>query len=195
MKKIIILLTATLLVACNQTSETQQASAPMPQAISDASKGYYCTMNLAEHDGPKAQIFLQSKPSEPLWFSTVNQAIGFTRHPGEPKDIAAIYVTDMGQVQDWNKPNADSAWIDGKTAHYVVESQFVGGMGSLDALPFADANKAQAFVAQNGGKVVSLDNVPDSFIYGNPINPNAARKKDASAPANASAPEMASAAR
>lgn len=23
---------------------------------------------------------------------------------------------------------------------------------------------------------VSLDNVPDSFIYGNPINPNAARK-------------------
>lgn len=164
MKKLNILLTMILLAACSQNSETTTAPPP-PQAITEHATGYYCTMNLAEHTGGKAQIFLKSQPDKPFWFSTVNQAIGFTRHPGEPKDIAAIYVTDMGQVSDWQNPRADHAWIDAKTAHYVIDSPFIGGMGSADALPFADAAKAQEFVQKNGGKIAQFDEVPDSFIY------------------------------
>lgn len=163
MKKLMMLFTTCLLVACGQSSET--IAPPPPQAISEHAKGYYCTMNLSEHDGGKAQIFVQSQPDKPYWFSTVNQAFGFTRHPAEPKDITAIYVTDMGKVADWSKPRADNAWIDAKTAHYVIDSQFVGGMGTVDALPFADLAQAQAFVAKNGGKIVNFDAMPDEFIY------------------------------
>lgn len=164
MKKLNILLTMILLAACSQNSETTTAPPP-PQAITEHATGYYCTMNLAEHNGGKAQIFLHSQSDKPIWFSTVNQAFGFTRHPGEPKDVAAVYVTDMGQVQDWTKPNADHAWIDAKTAHYVIDSQFIGGMGAVDALPFADLAKAQDFVQKNGGRIVKFDEMPDEFIY------------------------------
>ncbi|XXQ68421.1 nitrous oxide reductase accessory protein NosL [Neisseriaceae bacterium B1] len=163
-KTLTTLIAALILVACNPTSEAPKAL-PQPHAITEQSKGYYCTMNLAEHNGGKAQIFLESKPDQPIWFSTVNQAFGFTRHPGEPKDVAAVYVTDMGKVTDWNKPNADNAWINAKTAHYVIDTKFVGGMGTVDALPFADLVQAQAFVQKNGGKIVSFDQMPDEFIY------------------------------
>ena len=165
MKKYIASIVITLaLAACGQTTTSAPAELPKAQVITEHSKGYYCTMNLAEHNGPKAQIFLDSKPNEPLWFSTVTQIFGFVQHPGEPKDIAAIYVSDMGAVADWNTPNSD-VWIDAKTAYYVIDSQFVGGMGTADALPFADASKAQAYAQQHGGKVVTFDTMPESYIY------------------------------
>ena len=163
MKNLNILLTTLLLAACSKTETT--SAPPPPQAITEQAKGYYCTMNLNEHYGGKAQIFVQSQPDKPYWFSTVNQAIGFTRHPGEPKDITAIYVTDMSKVTDWHNPNADSAWIDAKTAYYVIDSKFIGGMGTVDALPFSDIVKAQDFIHKNGGKMVKFDEVPDEFIY------------------------------
>ena len=39
---------------------------------------------------------------------------GYTKLPEEPKGIHVIYVTDMGKVKDWEKPNADTEWIDAK---------------------------------------------------------------------------------
>ena len=173
MKKLLAtLLLATALAACGGESNAPAADKPQPQTISDAAKGYYCTMNLPEHSGPKAQIFLESKPSEPLWFSTVTQIFNFVRHPGEPTDIAAIYVTDMSDATDadWEKPlTANAKWIDAKTAHYVIESKYIGGMGTQDAIPFSDPAQAQAFAQKNGGRVVSFDQMPDSFIYANPV--------------------------
>ena len=61
MKKLLAtLLLATALAACGGESNAPATDKPQPQAISDAAKGYYCTMNLPEHSGPKAQIFLES---------------------------------------------------------------------------------------------------------------------------------------
>ena len=195
MKKLFTaLLLATALAACGGESSNTAANKPQPQAISDAAKGYYCTMNLPEHNGPKAQIFLESKPSEPLWFSTVTQIFNFVRHPGEPKDIAAIYVTDMSDAtaEDWEKPITTNAkWIDARTAHYVIESRYIGGMGTQDAIPFSDMAKAQAFVAKNGGRLVSFDDVPDSFVYANPVL--GAPAQSSSVASNGSAPAAASA--
>lgn len=151
------------LTACGAKQES--APLPEPQAISNESVGHYCTMNLAEHVGPKAQIFLNGKPDKPVWFSTIKQMFGYTKLPEEPKGIAAIYVTDMGQVSDWSKPNADAAWIDAKKAYYVIESGFIGGMGAEDALPFADKAKAEQFVKEKGGKVVQFDNMPEAYIF------------------------------
>ena len=157
-KLIPIALTGLLLAACGETSDSAKPPPP-PKNFTAESKGYYCTMNLTEHVGGKAQIILESRPDEPVWFSTVNQAFGFTRHPGEPKDIAAIYVTDMGQ------PNSDTAWIDAKTAYYVIESKFVSGMKTVDSVPFSDLAKAEAFAKENGGRVIRFDERPDEWIY------------------------------
>lgn len=158
------LATAVLLAACGSSGQ-DQASLPKPKPITDQSVGHYCSMNLTEHNGPKAQIFLKDKPNQPVWFSTIKQMFGYTKLPEEPKGIAAIYVTDMGKVTDWNKPNADTSWVDAKKAYYVIESGFVGGMGAEDALPFADRSAAEAFAKSKGGKVVTFDQMPESYIF------------------------------
>ena len=163
MKKILpALLAALLLSACPKEDDTPP---PEPQQISDRAVGHYCSMNLTEHNGPKAQIYLNGKPDRPVWFSTIKQMFGYTKLPEEPKGIHVIYVTDMGKVKDWSKPNADTAWIDGKKAYYVIESGFIGGMGAGDALPFADKAQAEKFAKEKGGRVVSFDEMPDSYIF------------------------------
>ena len=163
MKKILpALLAALLLSACPKEDDTPP---PEPQQISDRAVGHYCSMNLTEHNGPKAQIYLNGKPDRPVWFSTIKQMFGYTKLPEEPKGIHVIYVTDMGKVKDWSKPNADTAWIDGKKAYYVIESGFIGGMGAEDALPFADKAQAEKFAKEKGGRVVSFDEMPDSYIF------------------------------
>ncbi|ROV56259.1 nitrous oxide reductase accessory protein NosL [Neisseria chenwenguii] len=154
---------ALLLAACGSKENT--VPPPAPQQITDAAVGHYCTMNLSEHNGPKAQVFLNGKPGKPVWFSTVKQMFGYTKLPEEPKGIHVIYVTDMGKVTDWSKPNADTAWIDAKKAYYVIESGFIGGMGAEDALPFADKAQAEKFAKEKGGKVVGFDQMPEAYIF------------------------------
>lgn len=163
MKNILYSLTAALLLAACGAKE--EAAAPQPLPITDQSIGHYCTMNLSEHNGPKAQIFHKSNPSKAVWFSTTKQMVNYTRLPGEPKDIAAIYVTDMGKVTDWSKPNADTSWTDGKKAFYVIESGFIGGMGAEDALPFADKAAAEKFAKEKGGRVTTFEQIPDEYLY------------------------------
>ncbi|STZ76623.1 nitrous oxide reductase accessory protein NosL [Bergeriella denitrificans] len=154
---------ALLLAACG--AKESSTPPPAPQPITEQAVGHYCTMNLAEHNGPKAQIFLNGKPDKPVWFSTIKQMFGYTKLPEEPKGINIIYVTDMGKVADWNTPNADNAWIDAKKAYYVIETGFVGGMGSEDALPFADKAQAEQFAKEKGGKVVGFDEMPEAYIF------------------------------
>ncbi len=164
MKKIFLTLALTALLAgCG--AEKPVDALPAPQPITESSTGHYCTMNLSEHMGPKGQIFLNGQPDKPVWFSTIKQVFGYTKLPEEPKGIAVIYVTDMGQVADWSKPNADNAWIDAHKAYYVIESKFIGGMGAEDALPFADKGKADAFAAKNGGRVVTFEQMPEKYIF------------------------------
>ncbi|MCQ9326994.1 nitrous oxide reductase accessory protein NosL [Neisseria dentiae] len=149
-----------LLAACGSQTETPRA----PQQFTGQTVGHYCGMYLNEHDGPKAQIQLKSK-QEPVWFSTVLQMLSYTKLPEEPKDIAAIYVNDMGKVADWSKPNADTAWVDAKQAYYVIRSGFISSMKTQEAIPFARQADAEAFAAKNGGEIVRFDNIPDDYIF------------------------------
>lgn len=162
MKHLYVLGTVLALAACGGQPET---APPAPQRITEQSVGYYCAMNLSEHAGPKAQIFLNGKPDKPVWFSTIKQMFGYTKLPEEPKGIAAIYVTDMGKVADWNTPNADNDWVDATKAYYVIESGFIGGMGAEDALPFAERARAQQFADEKGGRVVAFNEMPDEYIF------------------------------
>ena len=150
-----------LLAACG---EEQQAAAPPPHEVTDDAIGHYCGMALVEHPGPKGQAILKGR-DEPIWFSSARDTIAFTRLPDEPKDIAAIYVTDMAKAKNWDHPERGT-WVDARRAWYVIGSTKKGGMGGDEAVPFGQELAARQFAETNGGQVVAFDAVPEDYILG-----------------------------
>ena len=156
-----VVLAAGMLAGCKD--ETTTAAPPTPLEVQADATGHYCGMLLADHTGPKGQIHVTSGP--PYWFSSVRDTIAFTRLPEEPRDIVAIYVNDMGRASNWDQPEPGT-WIDARQAHFVIESDQVGGMGAPEAVPFSDPAAAEAFRAKHGGRVVQLDEIPDEYVLG-----------------------------
>ncbi|MFQ8433598.1 nitrous oxide reductase accessory protein NosL [Amaricoccus sp. W119] len=168
MKRFALALLATLaLAACEE-----EATRPAAHTLTDAAIGRYCGMMLTEHQGPKGQILLEGS-DEPVWFSSARDAIVFTLLPEEPKDIAAIYVSDMGAAPSWAEPGADN-WTDARAASFVLHSDAEGGMGGAEAVPFAERADADAFAAEHGGEVVGFDAIPPGYVLGEAATPPAA---------------------
>ncbi len=153
-----VLLIPVALVGCQK----EAAKVPLPQKMTAQAFGHYCGMNLFEHPGPKGQIFAASL-IEPVWFSSVRDTIAFTMLPDEPKDIEAIYVSDMGKAQSWDKPGADN-WVEARKALFVIGSRRKGGMGGDEVVPFSDRSDAEKFVAENGGRIVTFAEVPRDYV-------------------------------
>jgi len=150
-----------LLSAC---SSEEKASMPPPFALTEEAMGRYCGMNVLEHAGPKGQIILEHIP-EAIWFSSARDTIAFTMLPEEPRDIAAIYVSDMSKAPTWDDPGAEN-WIDARQAFFVIGSSQRGGMGTEEAVPFSGEADAKAFAKEYGGRVVRFDEMPKDFILG-----------------------------
>ena len=150
------------LVAALTACQKEAAEIPTPHKMTAEAIGHYCGMNLFEHPGPKGQIFAASL-IEPVWFSSVRDTIAFTMLPDEPKDIQAIYVSDMGKASSWDKPGADN-WVEARKALFVIESRLKGGMGGDEAVPFSDRAAAEKFVGKNGGHIVTFDQVPRDYV-------------------------------
>ena len=157
----ITVLAALLLSACGEDEQLHLAKAPAPDALTRDAIGYYCNMIVADHLGPKGQVLISGR-DEPLWFSSVRDTIAFTLLPEEPKNIAAIYVNDMGRAS-WDHPQADT-WIDARKAWYVIGSSRVGGMGAPETVPFAAKADAESFANQHGGRTVAFADVPADYV-------------------------------
>jgi copper chaperone NosL len=154
-----VLAIALSLTACERG---RVAEMPKPLEISESSVGYFCGMELTEHPGPKGQIFV-ADAKEPVWFSSVRETFAFTMLPEEPKNLVAIYVTDMGRARNWQQPEPGT-WIDAKQAYYVINSNHESGMGGGEAVPFGEEDQAKRFVAENGGKIVRFSEMPEDFV-------------------------------
>lgn len=159
MKRVLASICLVTLAAC------QDETAEMPQAIAMTASavGHFCQMNMLEHPGPKAQVHLDGLPGAPLFFSQVRDAIAYLRMPEQSHEIAAIYVSDMGQAPSWQSPGHDN-WITAESAVYVLGSARVGGMGAPELVPFADAKSAGTFADRHGGRIVSLGDIPDDAV-------------------------------
>ena len=157
------LLLSALLLLTTACGEEQKAEAPPPAELTREAIGHYCNMIVQDHQGPKGQIFLSGKP-EPIWFSSVRDTLAFTLLPEEPKDIAAIYVNDMGRAS-WDKPEAGT-WIEAKGAWYVIGSTQQGGMGAPEAVPFSKRADAEDFASAYRGQVVAFSEIPSDAILG-----------------------------
>ena len=149
------------LAGCKE--ETAKALPPPHQLIASAT-GRYCGMYVLEHTGPKGQIILASQ-EEPVWFSSARDVFSFTMLPEEPKDIRAIYVSDMGKAPSWEEPG-EANWADAKQAFFVVGSRMKGGMGADETVPFSDKAAADRFAAENGGRVLTFTEVPQDYVLG-----------------------------
>lgn len=144
--------------------EKQAAQLPPALKMTAEAVGHYCGMNVLEHPGPKGQIFAASL-IEPVWFSSVRDTIAFTMLPDEPKDIQAIYVSDMAKAASWDKPGADN-WVEARQAVFVIGSRARGGMGAQELVPFSSQSAAEKFVAGNGGRIVGFAEVPRDYVLG-----------------------------
>jgi copper chaperone NosL len=151
---------AVILAGCNQ--EAGPATAPPPVALNAEAMGVFCGMNLLEHPGPKGQIITGSR-IDPFWFSSVRDTVAFTLMPDQPRDIRAIYVSDMAMAQSWEDPGATN-WIDARKAFYVIESRRQGGMGAAEAIPFGTRVAADSFVVEKGGRVATLTEIPPAYV-------------------------------
>jgi copper chaperone NosL len=164
MRRVAIACALLVPIALAGCGERQVGAIPPPHKMTAEAIGHYCGMNLLEHGGPKGQIFAASL-IEPVWFSSARDTIAFTMLPDEPKDIQAIYVSDMGKAASWEKPGADN-WIDARKALFVIGSRVKGGMGGDEAVPFSDRGAAEKFAAKEGGRVVAFADVPRDYILG-----------------------------
>lgn len=158
MKRILALMLC--LAACRE--EVVQNVDPVP--LTDETIGYYCQMQLVEHEGPKGQIHLEGLPGAPLFFSQVRDAIAYVHMPEQTHTILAIWVNDMGATgASWSEPGTKN-WIDAKTARFVVGSSKDGGMGTPEIVPFAKEADAQAFAAIFGGTVMGFAEIPEDAV-------------------------------
>jgi copper chaperone NosL len=159
MKRRTVLVGVLALAACKPD---EQAKAPSPREITNASIGQFCGMALSEHAGPKGQIFVRELP-DPYWFATVRDAFAFAMLPEMPKAIAAIYVNDMARASNWDQPEPGT-WIEAHQASYVIASRRRSGMETDEAIPFGDDVAARAFAAAHGGRVVCFADMPRDYI-------------------------------
>ncbi|MBL1436801.1 MAG: nitrous oxide reductase accessory protein NosL [Rhodobacteraceae bacterium] len=148
------LLVLAFLAGCND--EVSRAL-PAPMTLNDEAAGYYCQMVILEHQGPKAQLFLDGMIA-PLWFSQVRDGLAYLKSPEQEGVIIVLYVNDMGAAISYTEPGADN-WINAQDAFYVVGSDAVGGMGAPELVPFGTVEQAEEFAAVHGGSVQKLDEI------------------------------------
>jgi copper chaperone NosL len=163
MKRIPAFLMAALLAGLVTGCNEQNLAAPAPQEITEGVQAEFCGMALTEHPGPKGQLFLRGQ-DKPLWFASVRDTFAFTMLPEMPKNIAAIYVSDMGRARNWTRPEPGT-WVEARSAVYVVGSRHRAGMNTDEAVPFGDPAAARQFATENGGRVVSYQNMPHDYIF------------------------------
>lgn len=155
--KVLILALTVLASGCSDSNQPL----PQPKEPGAAAVGFFCRMNLSEHGGPKGQILLKGW-SDPLWFSSVRDALTYVSQDlVSDNEFAGFWVNDMEQGT-WDKP-AQGSWISAKTAWYVLGSSKSSGMGGGEAVPFRRRDAADTFAARFGGHVASYRAARDAM--------------------------------
>ncbi len=139
-----LLVAASLLAACSQSADTTVAAKEIGKDTSCALDG----MLLADYPGPKAQILYDGAP-EPEFFCDTMEMFSLYLKPEQARKVKGVFVQNLDKTT-WEAPKG--AWIDARTAFYVVGSKKRGAMGPT--IPsFGSRDGAQKFADANGGKV------------------------------------------
>ncbi|MBL4802909.1 MAG: nitrous oxide reductase accessory protein NosL [Emcibacter sp.] len=143
----------------------EEVQIPDPVQLTRDAEGFYCNMIVIDHPGPKAQVYEKDRDSA-IWFTSVRDALAYNILPGEAQHVQVIYVHDMGQANNWDKPQVSGIWIKAREAFYVLESRKRGGMGARETIPFRDKASADDFSREFGGHVVAYADISRDYILG-----------------------------
>jgi len=156
----LVLIICFTLIACKD----EQVKTPDPVVIKEQDVSYCCQMTVLGHQGPKGQIHLKGQ-STPLFFTQVRDVVAYLKAPERDAEILAVYVSDMGVAPSWADMGQDN-WIDINAAHMVVGAGVQGGMGAPEIVPFAKTDDAQKFIAQYGGMMMPVADIPENTVLG-----------------------------
>jgi copper chaperone NosL len=155
----LLMLAALALAGCKDDTASVK---PAPVEMTADALGHYCQMYVADHAGPKAQI-METGMDQPIWFVQVRDAVTYLRGKERQGAIRAIYVSDMGRAKSWSEPGRAN-WIDAEKALFVIDSRRAGGMDMPEAIPFGEQAAAETFVKEEGGRIVTLAEIPDAYV-------------------------------
>lgn len=146
---------ALVLTACTHSAVNLPALDPSDDAA--------CALDgmlLRDFAGAKAQLRLADGKTE--YFCDVMELLSEMLAPEQRRAINAFYVQDMGKA-DWQKPRGH--WIAARAALYVFGSNAQGSMGPA-IVPFSQQADADAFVRQQGGKVLRFEQIRPDMLNG-----------------------------
>ena len=141
---------------------TACSKAAPPSIAQEFDKTTACALDgmlLADYPGPKAQIRYAGQDTPDFFCDTVEMFSIYLK-PEAVRQVAALYVQDMGAT-DWDNPKG--AWIDAKTALYVVGSNRNGSMGPTIA-SFAKEDAAKKFIGQFGGRLYKFSEITPEMV-------------------------------
>lgn len=107
-------------------------------------------MILLDYPGPKGQLFF--KNGEPRFFCDTKGLITTLFNPDYKAKIKSAFVQDVGG-REWG--SYSDRWVDVNKAFLVFDSNKFGAMGPT-IVTFSARADADAFVAENGGTVLTL---------------------------------------
>ena len=168
-------LAASALAGCLQSDGEQ----PDPVAIPDTAQCDVCGMIIANHPGPNGQIFYSDNSPEghdnPAWFCSLKKCFFPYKleHDRLGWTVAAMYVTDYSAVDYGTSTSGGVTYISAhrepasfgpaRELSYVVESDVQGAMGP-DFYPFSDAEDADGFAAEYGGRVLGFGDIGPDLV-------------------------------
>lgn len=151
------LLAAVLLALAACGEPARSTTAPAPQAIADDTRCSQTGLRLADHAGPKGQLWLAGHGAPEFHVDTV-QMFHFLLLPDPTREVLGAFVQDMAG-QDWYAPAGP--WIDARNAWYVQGATPIGPLGPT-LVPFAERADAEAFATEHGGELLRFADIdPD----------------------------------
>jgi len=153
-----ILLLTLLLGGCGKPETS--AKPQLPVAIDSGDECHVCGMTIAHFPGPKGEAYVRGA-TKPFKFCSTRDLFSWLLQPENKVAATAVYVHDMGATA-WDHP-ADNAFIDARTAWYVVDQPMKGAMGPTLA-SFARKDQAEAFIQTNGGRLLRYADVSLALV-------------------------------
>lgn len=152
---------ALTLIACGGEQETATTGCS-PIHLTDEHECALCGMTIVRYPGPKGQACLRDGTL--LTFCSVHDLLAWAWQPESAPAIDSLHVHDLSST-GWDSPS-DDAYIDARTAVYVVGHDRRGAMGHSPA-PFSNESDARTFAEGHGGRLLTFSDLDfDSLRQG-----------------------------
>ncbi len=147
-----------LFAACGKAPPASEAAVD----VHDGDVCAVCGMYLRGSPGPRAQAWVAGQ-GKPQVFDSIRDFFAWVLQPEHQANVESLYVQNSALI-DWQHPTgAANSFIDARRAYYVAWQPLPGSMGATLA-PFATRADAEAFVAREGGAVLTFAQVTSDLV-------------------------------